>query len=216
MLFNWAWELVEPACIFATHHARFKMLWMFSFRTFCRIGDGYRKTLFGAFCDAQEPVYELSHTHKRTHAPTHTHSHRHVCSFFLELKALCWTHTLTLCLWLLQGSLPSSWARLSGIPNRHWGRAFPTWDSSPYRLCFRIWGLDSGCHGNHVALTPRRRGTTWSPQETTAAAKTWNRKSVACRWAQEVWCQIPSEVSRSRFSTCTLVFIDYSWTSWKC
>lgn len=73
---NWALELVEPACIVATHPARFKMFWMFSFRTFCRVGDSHGKTLFGAFCDAQEPVYELSHTH----------IHCHLSSFFLELK----------------------------------------------------------------------------------------------------------------------------------
>lgn len=91
------------------------------------------------------------------------------------------SNTLTLCVWLLQGSLSRSRVRLCDIPSRHCGRAWTVNDSSPYRLCCRIWGLEPGCHGNHWALMPRRRGMKWSPQETTAAAKTWNRKSVACR-----------------------------------
>ncbi|TNN41859.1 hypothetical protein EYF80_047994 [Liparis tanakae] len=97
----------------------------------------------------------------------------------LQMFQLCFGQRikLTLVVWLLQGSLSSSSARLRGIPSRHCGRARSASDSSPYRACCRTWGLEAGCHGNHVALMPRRRGMAWSPQETTAAAKTWNRNS---------------------------------------
>lgn len=69
MLSNWALRMVEPAFTVATPpFPHFKTLCMFSFLTFCRAGDGHRKTLFGTFGDALEPVYELSHA--RTHAHT--------------------------------------------------------------------------------------------------------------------------------------------------
>lgn len=80
--------------------------------------------------------------------------------------------SLTFCVWLLQGSLSRSRARLRGIPSRHSGRAWSVSDFGLYRLCVKGGGLEPRCHGNSLALMPRRRGMKWSPQETTAAAKT--------------------------------------------
>lgn len=122
---------------------------------------------------------------------THTHIQVviHLAHKFFKWKYSTW-HALTLCVWLLHGSLSRSRDRLWDIPSRHCGRTLSVTDSWPYRLCRSVWGLESGCHGNHWDLMPRRRGMKWSPQETTAAAKTWKRKSVACREIKQICAQL--------------------------
>lgn len=50
----------------------------------------------------------------------------------------------------------------------------------PRKLDVGLAGPFSWCHGNQLALRPRRRGAAWSAQATTAAANVSNKKSKAC------------------------------------
>lgn len=141
--------------------------------TFDGVDGGGGQTDIRSFSEAQEPLDDLRHSGDRQ-TVSQTHTQRQSVSHTDSQS-----HSQTLWLWLLQGWLVSSRGRQSGRASRHSVRLSSVLLGSPLSLGCTLKPLLLCCHGNQWALTPRRRAVWWSAQETTAAAKTRSRKSVA-------------------------------------